>query len=177
MISWHLTPRLAAIASVVVAIVAWLAVSAWHSAMGDAFAAGELAEQQRAERARAQANATFARIARSLRGQVDTLTLTLQQEKARREALSSQFADRLRAGAVRVSVPVAACHPAEPAGDPSAGHPAARAELAPETALALDRIAGDGDAAILELNTCLIAHAQARAAVEQASAALQATQH
>jgi prophage endopeptidase len=155
----------------------WLGVSAWQDALSDAFKAGELAEQQRAERGRAQANAAFSRIERALRGQVDTLTLTLQQEKARREALSSQFADRLRAGAVRVSVPVAACHPAEPAGDPSAGHPAARAELAPETALALDRIAGDGDAAILELNTCLVAHAQARAAVEQASAALQAAAH
>ena len=96
---------------------------------------------------------------------------TLTQEKARAQKDRDALAARLRAGTVRVSVPVLRCGSAGPSGsaDPagSAAEPT-RAELAPEVAQSLDRIAGDGDDAIRELNTCISRYTAARAAVMQA---------
>lgn len=108
---------------------------------------------------------SYRRTERALRGQLDIANAHHQQELARRERSTIDLAARLRAGAVRVSVPVAACEPtrADSAAGPAAATP--RAELAPETSIALDRIAADGDAAILDLNACLAAYEAARAAV------------
>ena len=96
---------------------------------------------------------------------------TLTEEKARAQNDRDALAARLRAGTVRVSVPALRCGPAGPGGaaDPAgAGSGQARAELAPEAAVRLDGIAGDGDDAIRELNTCIDRYAAARAAVMQA---------
>ena len=95
----------------------------------------------------------------------------LTEEKTRAQNDRDALAARLRAGTVRVSVPVLRCGPTGPGGtaDPAGSGPGqARAELEPATAIALDRIAGDGDDAIRELNTCISRYAAARAAVMQA---------
>jgi hypothetical protein len=104
---------------------------------------------------------------RALRDRLDADTTRHHQEIADLERSKHDLAARLRAGAVRVSVPAAACVPAA-GGATSAADQTARAELAPETALALDDIAADGDAAILDLNHCLAAYDAARAAVSAA---------
>lgn len=96
---------------------------------------------------------------------------TLTEEKARAQKDRDALAARLHAGTVRVSVPVLRCGPTGPgsSADPAGSGPGqARAELAPAAALALDRIAGDGDDAIRELNTCIDRYAAARATVMQA---------
>jgi hypothetical protein len=112
----------------------------------------------------AAATARHAKAERDLRGRLDTLTINRNLEIAALERSKNDLAGRLRAGAVRMSIPAAACLPAASA-DPAAGDQPARAELAPETALALDGIAADGDAAIIDLNTCLAAYETARATV------------
>jgi prophage endopeptidase len=102
---------------------------------------------------------------KALRDRIDADSTRHQLEIADLERSKHDLAARLRAGAVRVSVPATACLPAA-GGGASAADQTARAELATETALALDRIAADGDAAIIELNHCLAAYDAARAAVE-----------
>jgi len=88
-----------------------------------------------------------------------------------KETNDRRIAD-LRAGRVRLSVPVkaAAC----PAGD---GDPAAaprdqetRAELAPEAAAAIAAIGRDGDDAIRDLNKCIDLYEAARARLRKLAA-------
>lgn len=114
-----------------------------------------------------QRRATEAGLAASAAQAITTLT----EEKARAQKDHDAFAARLRAGTVRVSVPVLHCGAAGTGGTADPAGPAAgpaRAELAPEAAVRLDRIASDGDDAIRELNTCIDRYAAARAAVMQA---------
>lgn len=83
---------------------------------------------------------------------------THQKELDDVQAQYTRFVDSVRAGAVRVSVPVrpAACSPAGHAGAPPAAQPAAtRAELDPAAAADLAAIARDGDSAIVNLNACI----------------------
>lgn len=64
----------------------------------------------------------------------------------------------LRAGTLRVSIPVkaAACAAPAAAGAAPAGEPAeTRAELTPEAAATLEGIVLDGDTAIIDLNLCI----------------------
>lgn len=106
------------------------------------------------------------RAERDLRNRLDLQTFEHQQEMNRLEQSRQDLAARLRAGgagALRVSIPVApsTAVPACTAGAGSAaaaGDRTTRAELAPETALDLDDIAADGDAAILDLNRCIAAY-------------------
>lgn len=144
---------------------------AWFAGATSSDAACKVTQAEEAARSAGQAallSESYRRTERALRGQLDTANAHHQQELARRERSTLDLAARLRAGAVRVSVPVAACDPtsADSAAWPAAAAP--RAELAPETAIALDRIAADGDAAILDLNACLAAYEAARAAVASA---------
>lgn len=77
----------------------------------------------------------------------------LDHEKTKRD----QFIADVRAGAVRLSIPVKACS-ARAGTDTAAGpgnRPETRAELAPEAGTALAAIAADGDAAIRQLNACI----------------------
>ena len=153
--------------------VATLAAASWrvgavqadrtcHAAQAQAAVDGA---KQRAEQVQALRDAE-----RELRGRLDAQTLHHQQELDHLERSKNDLAGRLRAGTVRVSVPVVldggTCAAAA-ATDPgtAAEHQPARAELAPEVALALDGIAADGDAAILELNRCLAAYEAVRIAV------------
>jgi hypothetical protein len=146
------------------------AALAWPGASGRASQACE------ARQARVQAEAAAGLVAQSerhrnaekaLRDRIDSDRTRHQQEIADLERSKQDLAARLRAGTVRVSVPATACLPAT-SGGTSAADQTARAELAPETALALDRIAADGDAAILDLNHCLAAYDTARTAVSAA---------
>lgn len=78
-------------------------------------------------------------------------------------ALRQRFAADVRAGAVRLSVPIAG-HPVCAAAATSDPGPAgrdghtARAELAPEAAIDLVAIVDDGDDAIRQLNRCIAAY-------------------
>jgi len=101
-----------------------------------------------------------------LREQLAAQLTTAQETHARLQAERDAFAARLRSGASRVSIPAARCIANSGAGPAAAaGDLPARAELAPETAQALDRIASDGDDAIGELNRCIAAYEAARAIV------------
>lgn len=76
-----------------------------------------------------------------------------EKEAQNAEVANDLYHDALRAGRVRVFVPV---RPADPVDPATPGIPAeTRAELDPEVAVRLDRIANDGDAAILDLNLCI----------------------
>jgi len=80
----------------------------------------------------------------------------------------------LRAGIVRVSIPVqaAACAAGSAAGATPAGEPAeTRAELTPEAAATLEGIVLDGDSAILDLNLCIDRYDAVRGASELLSQA------
>lgn len=148
---------------------AGIATVAWFA--GATRAAATCQAEQSAATARTAAEharqvESYRRAEHALRGQLDAATEYHQQELARLERSTIDLAARLRAGAVRVSLPAASCTvEAAAAADPGLGDRTARAELAPETALALDRIAADGDAAIVDLNLCLAAYEAARAAV------------
>ena len=115
------------------------------------------------------------------------LTLTAQQDLneglALRDAAHTKemdhvqselnsFRDRLRSGAVRVSVParVPACQPGPDPVGPLALPDQARAELDPTFAQDLVRITSDGDAAIVDLNACIDRYNAVRASVTALSA-------
>jgi prophage endopeptidase len=167
-----------ALPAALVLSVATLGVAAWRvgASEGERSCRAEQAQAAIANVAQlAQRSQALRGAERELRGRLDLQTLAHQQELDRLERSNHDLAARLRTGAVRVSIPVVAdvvgraC--AAPAtADPGAGaEPAdARAELARETALALDDIAADGDAAILDLNRCLAAYETVRLAVSQA---------
>jgi len=149
------------------AAMACAAAIAWLGASGRANQACE-ARQARVEAKAAAGLAAQSERHRSaekaLRDRIDADSTRHQQEIADLERSKLDLAARLRAGTVRVSVPATACLPTA-GGGAGPDDPAARAELAPETALALDGIAADGDTAIIELNHCLAAYDAARAAV------------
>ncbi|MFZ5548081.1 MAG: hypothetical protein ACOZJX_05250 [Pseudomonadota bacterium] len=147
------------------------AALAWLGATGRATQACEA--QQARDRAKAvqrlaDLSERYRGIESALRDRLAVDATRHQQEIADLERSKNQLAARLRSGAVRVSIPAAACVPGT-GGAASPDAPAARAELAPETALALDGIAADGDAAIIDLNHCLAAYDAARAAAVSAA--------
>jgi hypothetical protein len=88
------------------------------------------------------------------------------EELARVQKERDRFAADVRAGAVRLSIPVvAASCPAATRTDSGAANldrHEARAELAPETGLALVAIADEGDAAIRQLGQCIDAYNDVR---------------
>lgn len=80
-----------------------------------------------------------------------------QQELHDEKTKHDKFVADVRAGAVRLSVPVTACHAstsANPAAE-SGDRAETRAELTPEAGIALAAIAADGDDAIRQLNACI----------------------
>jgi prophage endopeptidase len=120
----------------------------------------------------ASTTARFRATEAKLNAALATQAHTHQQELTRVETAHQNLAARLRSGTVSVSIPAARCIAAASsgaAGRASAADQPARAELAPETAQALDRIATDGDTAIVDLNHCLAAYAAVRTAVAQAT--------
>lgn len=89
------------------------------------------------------------------------------EELARVQKERDRFAADVRAGAVRLSIPVVAASCAAPArpdpGTAGLDRHEARADLAPETGLALVAIADEGDAAIRQLGQCIDAYNDVRA--------------
>jgi hypothetical protein len=144
-----------------------------------AFVTGQRLEaaKGRAEVATLQAQYSnqLAALQRTLIVASEQLTTTLaQRDAAHRKEISDvqedaqQRAAALMSGRLRVSVPVANCTPAPAAtGAPADDDRQARAELAPETAAALDRIVSDGDSAILDLNACIDRYNDVRDAIRQ----------
>jgi len=84
-----------------------------------------------------------------------------QIEEQRYVQAENRYHDALRRGAVRLSIPT---RPVEPAASAPAGDvPEARAELDPEAAVRIDRIANEGDAAIRDLNALIDWYNEVRA--------------
>ncbi|WP_439587649.1 lysis system i-spanin subunit Rz [Hydrogenophaga sp.] len=93
---------------------------------------------------------------------LDQLDQSNHEELQRVENEKAAFIAGVRAGRIRLSIPVAhaaACnahHSAASADPAAAAEPAeTRAELAPAAAQSLVAIADDGDTAIRDLNTCI----------------------
>lgn len=138
----------------------WTA-AAYHAGGAARGAEVRLAWQaERTANARAVANA----LERTMDAERGVATQLAERDEKHRKELTDakdeheRRARAMRSGTLRVSVPVtaASCTAATVPGPAAAGRPAeARAELAPETAAALDGIAVDGDTAILGLNTCI----------------------
>ena len=136
----------ALIASLVVGAVAF-AAGAWigWSERGD-----KAALEVQAATAKAERHAREETV--KLNEQLTALTAVAIQETENARQANDRYHAAVRDRSVRLSIPVAA--PSCPRDDPAAaGAPAqARAELDPEAAVALDRIANDGDDAIRALN-------------------------
>jgi hypothetical protein len=92
-----------------------------------------------------------------------------QLERENAKKATDLYHAALRAGSVRVSVPIAAGSSCAPAGDGAlAGDaPQARAELDPKAAADLDAIAAEGDQAIRDLNEVIDLYNAARAALNR----------
>lgn len=160
---------IAALATLAAGLIAWGLGSAAGAA--DARTACSAAED-RTTAAHAQAAASAATgvlyTERDVRQLLDDQAANLRKDFDRENASRARFAAGVRAGAVRLSIPVAAAAPgaaacgAAPAAAAGDRHEA-RADLAPETGLALTAIADDGDDAIRQLNTCIDAYNGARA--------------
>lgn len=136
----------ALIASLVVGAVAF-AAGAWigWSERGDKAALEVQAATAKAERYAREETV-------KLNEQLTALTAVAIQETENARQANDRYHAAIRDRSVRLSIPVAA--PICPRDDPAAASaPAqARAELDPEAAVALDRIANDGDDAIRALN-------------------------
>lgn len=116
----------------------------------------ELAQRQ-AQQARQEAARLEAMQAqnRQLQETADTLYIQMRKEQERARQEYDTLLDRVRRGAVRVSIPVRAGD-----GLPEAGHSGddtgkTRAELEPQTVEDLLAIGREGDTAIRELNQCI----------------------
>ena len=131
-------------------------------------------QAERTASARQLADATE----RALRAQQDLgAALALRDQQHQQELDHVQIErdglrDRLRSGAVRVSVParVPTCQPGPDGDHPVALPDQARAELDPAFAQDLVRITSDGDSAIVDLNACIDRYNAVRASVTALSA-------
>ena len=113
----------------------------------------------------AELQANYRAREQTLTQQLDQLDQSNHQELQRVENEKAAFVAGVRAGRIRLSIPIAlptappACnaHLGGSTADPApAAEPAeTRAELAPAAAQSLVAIADDGDTAIRDLNTCI----------------------
>lgn len=88
---------------------------------------------------------------------VDARAEQLKKEKADAKTERDNFIAGVRNGTIRVSIPVAGSGNTDSANSAAAGGNGGekRAELDPAAAATLEAIAGDGDDAIRQLNTCI----------------------
>lgn len=167
----RIAPDLAFVGSALLATVLAYHLGAWDAEdrTRDACLAQEQARSAQHRQALQEASARIVHAEQQLQAQLTVLKQTHYQEIADAQARHDRLVAGLRAGAVRVSIPVAvpAACAAAAGGGPAAGHREARAELTPEAGAALAAIAHEGDTAILDLNRCVDAYAAARAAVTQ----------
>ena len=92
-------------------------------------------------------------MSRSLATIATTHQKELQDEKSKRD----QFIANVRAGTLRLSIPVQACSTSASPNTPASpsNSPETRAQLTPEAGATLAAIAADGDDAIRQLNACI----------------------
>lgn len=113
----------------------------------------------------------------TLRAEIQTLQTQLSQAQGTADAAYQTHLAGLRAGTVRVRVPVvpASCATGlQPAGHAGAAAAAASAELDPAAAADLAGIAHDGDTGIRELNQCIAQYNAVRDALARWHATLKA---
>lgn len=117
----------------------------------------------------------------TLRAEIQTLQTQLSQAQGSADADHQTHLSGLRAGTVRVRVPIvpASCGSAgiQPAGHAGAAASASHAELDPAAAADLAGIAHDGDTSIRELNYCIGQYNAVREALARWRETLQAAEH
>ena len=104
----------------------------------------------------------------------------LQTEQTHAKTENTAYQRGVRAGTVRVSVPVvpATCGPTGGAAEHAGPGPEqARAQLEPAAAADLDAIAGDGDGAIRDLNACIDKYAAVKRTMDAWAETLSAAAH
>lgn len=131
------------------------------------YAVDQRAEQRGLDKAQAQTNAaTIQRleyaIERSgqLAGQIGQILDRNQKDKANAQQAIARLDTDLRSGALRLSVRSTGQPAATGNHNSTAGPVQARADIDPADAAALVRITDSGDAAIIDLNTCLDAYGE-----------------
>lgn len=124
----------------------WLA-NGWR--LGEDIALMEKEQAQAIAQAQSEARKTEARLSEIN----ENLQKELNNEKAQSKKRIDQLVDDVNAGRMRLKIAVSGC----PEGTAS-GPGETRAELDPEVAESLIRIANDGDDAIRELNYCIDAY-------------------
>ena len=145
-------------ALVLVALALAFALGDWQGAARErANAKSAQAAAQAAGQARTTAlNAGRHGLQTTLGEELASINTQLQTEQNHAKNESDAYQRGLRAGTVRVSVPVMPASCTGPVGDATAhagpGLSQARAQLDPAAAADLDTIAGDGDDAIRDLN-------------------------
>ena len=120
------------------------------------------AQQRKTDHATRQLRAEHAATERDLRAQIADQKTQLETTQGAANASHQTLAAGLRAGTVRVRVPIvpampASCGPAQrgPAQGGAPGPETAHAQLEPATAADLADVAHDGDQGIRELNYCI----------------------
>ena len=184
----HHQHGLAVVDQVAMAAVVLVAVALAFAAgafVGAARERGNAQAAQRAAAAGAKAQATALDAGRS--GLQTTLGETLanidthlQTEQHHAKNESTAYQRGVRAGTVRVSVPVvpASCGPTGGAAEHAGPGPGqARAQLDQAAAADLDAIAGDGDDAIRDLNACIDKYAAVKRTMDAWAATLEAAGH
>lgn len=134
--------------------------------------------QQRQARATAWLRGERTASENTLRAEIQALQTQLSQDQGSADADHQTRLAGLRAGTVRVRVPVVPARCAagvQPAGHAGAAVAAASAELEPAAAAELAGIAHDGDTGIRELNQCIGQYNSVRAALVRWRATLKAT--
>lgn len=121
--------------------------------------------EREAAKAAAQLQHTI-EIERTLNEQLSKVDTARQVSEQKQQLADQRYADALRFGALRLSVPVTHCVPADPAASGTAAQ--TRAELVPEAAVRIDAIGVEGDQAVRDLNELIDRYDAARAAVNGA---------
>lgn len=170
-------------ALVLVALALAFALGDWQGAARErANAKSAQAAAQAAGQARTTAlNAGRHGLQTTLGEELASINTQLQTEQNHAKNESDAYQRGLRAGTVRVSVPVVPATCPAPAGG-AAHHAApgaeqARADIDPAAAADLDAIAGDGDDAIRDLNACIDQYAAVKRTLDAWAATLEAANH
>ncbi|MGX9699266.1 lysis system i-spanin subunit Rz [Janthinobacterium lividum] len=142
------------------AIVGWTAQGWRKDASIAALQRAAAIQTSTAATALAQATARVLTLERAAGAALAQRADHLNREQTHAKTERDRFNDDVRSGAVRLSIPVASGQCAATADCAiAAGHRhETRAELDPETAAALDAIAGAGDDATRQLNACIDAY-------------------
>lgn len=174
--------QVAMAAVVLVAVALAFAGGTWWGGLRER---GNTQAAQRAAAAGAKAQATALAAGRAglqttLGETLASITTQLQTEQTHAQAENDAYQRGLRAGTVRVSVPVvpATCGPTGGAADHAGTGPEqARAQLEPAAAADLDAVAGDGDNAIRDLNACIDKYAAVKRTMDAWTETLKAAAH